>query len=110
MSSLGAASRETERRGRDFDFAGVDVDCGVEGVLGVCLLAAAVAGGARGVEERTVPAIDEYMCESWMCVPGPGRYFDADPSSVPGRAIGGRVEGAGIVAVFGVQRRRVYGE
>lgn len=44
-----------------------------------------------------------------MCVPGPGRYFDADPSSVPGRAIGGRVEGVGIVAMLGVRRRRVYG-
>lgn len=73
--------RVTERRGSVFVAAGCVVfvvDVGVD-----------VGVGVECDVEMTGPATEAYICESWICVPGPGAYCDEGPKSWPGRAIEG---------------------
>lgn len=79
-----AEGRLTERRGRRFCFASRGLGVGVDVVE--------LDEGGPSVEALalTDPATEAYICDSWMCVPGPGRYLVAGPSRVPGRAKLGR--------------------
>lgn len=73
--SVVVVGRVMERRGVGFAFEDVVV---VE----------ACEERGRG-DESTGPAIEAYICCSWMCVPGPGRYLSVWPRSCPGRATAG---------------------
>jgi len=72
LALLDVVGRETERMGRRLGFAW----------LGWAPLA-----GLGGVVVVTGPLIEAWICEAWMCVPGPGMYLEAWPRTLQGRAI-----------------------